>query len=272
MTFGCARCHDHKFDPISIDDYYALAGVFKSTRTMETFKIVARWHENVLPSDETRALQAAYEQKKSNAKSALDTAIEEADAQLVASGMAVPAEAKEREALYPAETKARVEKLRGELAAIEKAPPELPSAMGVAEGEVTDVAVHLRGDHLRLGEVVPRRVPGVIAGTTPPAFPSDQSGRRELAAWLVDPDHPLTSRVIVNRIWHWHFGEGLVRTPDNFGLLGEKPTHPELLDWLARRFVEQGWSIKQLHRLILLSSTYRQSDIPQPKAAIDDPE
>nr|MDQ3331526.1 PSD1 and planctomycete cytochrome C domain-containing protein [Planctomycetota bacterium] len=272
MTFGCARCHDHKFDPISTADYYALAGIFKSTRTMETFAKVARWHENVLPSDETRTRLEAHEQQKAKAQLALSMFVERADAQLTASGIAVPSTPTEREALYPAESKATLEKLRKDLIEIEKSPPELPSAMGVSEGTVEDVAVHLRGSHLKLGDVVPRRMPEVFTTLPAPAFPANQSGRGELAKWLTHDDHPLTGRVIVNRIWRWHFGDGITRTPDNFGLLGEQPTHPELLDWLARRFVEEGGSIKWLHRTILLSSTYRQSDRPSPRSAELDPD
>src|SRR5438093_1240420 len=98
------------------------------------------------------------------------------------------------------------------------------------------------------------------------------SGRLELADWLTRPDHPLTSRVFVNRIWYWHFGEGLVRTPDNFGRMGETPTHPELLDYLSRQFVESGWSVKALHRMILLSNTYQMSSLPGDAAATTDPE
>jgi hypothetical protein len=272
MTFGCARCHDHKFDPITTADYYGLAGIFKSTRTMESFTKIARWHENVLPSEQTRTLLTNYETQKAELNAKINSLVEEADAQLTASGMAVPSSTKEREALYAAETKSEIEKLRKELEALEKSPPELPSAMGTADGDVADVAIHRRGSHLALGEVVPRHVPAVLAGPPAPRFPSDQSGRLQLAEWIADPEHPLTGRVIVNRVWRWHFGEGLVRTPDNFGLLGEPPTHPELLDWLTRRFIESGWSVKELHRLILLSSTYRQSDQPGPGVRERDPE
>jgi hypothetical protein len=99
----------------------------------------------------------------------------------------------------------------------------------------------------------------VLAGEAQSALSNKESGRRELAAWLTKPDHPLTARVLVNRVWRWHFGQGIVKSVDNFGKLGEKPSHPELLDWLARRFLEDGWSIKKLHRLIVLSATYQQS-------------
>jgi hypothetical protein len=272
MTFGCARCHDHKFDPISTADYYGLAGIFKSTKTMESFTKIARWHENVLPGDQTRTLLANYETQKTELNSKISALAEAGDAQLAASGMAVPATPKEREALYEAETKTQLEKARTELAALAKSPPELPSAMGTAEGTIADVPIHLRGSHLTLGDVVPRHVPPAIAGPAAPQFSGEASGRLQLAQWITDPQHPLTARVIVNRVWRWHFGEGLVGTPDNFGLLGDEPSHPELLDWLARRFIESGWSMKKLHRLILLSSTYRQSDRPQPGVAERDPE
>jgi hypothetical protein len=271
MTFGCARCHDHKFDPIATADYYGLAGVFKSTKTMESFTKIAKWNENVLPCEETRALLAAFETRKADAKGAVETLVAEADAKLAASGMAVPATPEAKEALYPEETKEKLKQAREELAKVEKSPPELPSAMGVTDGKVADAAIHKRGSHLDLGAVVPRHVPPAIGGASL-AFPANKSGRLELARWMTEPDHPLTSRVMVNRVWRWHFGRGLVRTPDNFGLLGEEPTHPELLDWLARRFVEGGWSVKALTREIVLSATYRQSDVPGPGVAERDPE
>lgn len=119
---------------------------------------------------------------------------------------------------------------------------------------------------------MPRHVPAVMKGPGSPAFSSSHSGRRELAEWLVDEQHPLTSRVLVNRIWRWHFGRGLVASTDNFGLLAEKPTHPELLDWLAREFVGRRWSLKEMHRLILLSSTYQQSTQTTANVLTADPE
>jgi hypothetical protein len=137
---------------------------------------------------------------------------------------------------------------------------------------VSDVAVHIRGNHLKLGAVVPRHVPAVLAGPEPPAFDARQSGRLQLARWLVRQDHPLTARVMVNRIWRWHFGQGIVRTTDNFGRLGERPDNQPLLDWLARRFVEGKWSIKAMHRHIMLSSTYQMSAAADARAMELDPE
>ena len=121
-------------------------------------------------------------------------------------------------------------------------------------------------------EVVSRSVPAVFRGAVPPQFFPHESGRRQLAQWLTDPRHPLTSRVIVNRVWRWHFGRGLVRSTDNFGLLGELPSHPELLDWLANWFVTEGWSLKELHRLLVTSAVYRQSSTASPEGLEKDPE
>lgn len=265
LTLGCARCHDHKFDPLDTADYYGLAGIFKSTRTMEHFKKVARWYENVLPSPETTALQAEYAARQASLQQALAGLLEQADQQLRASLPADQPWPENRESLYPPETQSAVKKLREELAQLQKNPPELPSAMGVTEGTITDVAIHIRGDPLKLGAVVLRRVPAVFQGPDAPVFSAETSGRRELADWLTDPRHPLTSRVLVNRVWRWHFGRGLVPSVDNFGSLGEPPTHPELLDWLACEFVESGWSLKALHRLLLTSATYQQTSAITPE-------
>jgi hypothetical protein len=131
--------------------------------------------------------------------------------------------------------------------------------------------VHLRGSHLTLGKEVPRRFLRIMAGEEQTPIDAERSGRLELATWLTSPDHPLTARVMVNRVWQGHFGEGLVRSPDNFGRLGERPSHLELLDWLARRFVEGGWSLKGLHRLMMLSATYQMSTAYNAEAALEDP-
>uniref|UniRef100_A0A7C2JZR2 DUF1549 domain-containing protein n=1 Tax=Schlesneria paludicola TaxID=360056 RepID=A0A7C2JZR2_9PLAN len=271
LTFGCARCHDHKFDPISTADYYALAGIFKSTRTMESFKKVAKWHENPLPDPQAAARQAAHQAQVEARKAEIQQLTDEANSALrQASPEGTLSDKPETQ--YPPETLARLKELRAALADLEKAAPEMPSAMGVAELKVTDVAVHIRGSHLKLGDVVPRRVPEVFASPAAPTFSAGESGRRELGEWLVHPQHPLTYRVLVNRVWRWHFGQGLVRTQDNFGMLGEAPTHPELLDWLTARFVEQGASLKALHRLILLSSTYQQASVPEAATAERDPD
>jgi mono/diheme cytochrome c family protein/cytochrome c553 len=271
MTFGCARCHDHKFDPIDTADYYGLAGIFKSTRTMETYKKVARWHENPLPSDDARALKATYDQQLADKQRAVDMFLAEAKEALQRQhpGQKPP---ETLEAQFPEEIKKKLKQLRDDLEAFKKNGPELPSAMGVTEDKTVDVAIHIRGNPLKLGDVVPRHVPPVMRGPESPPFPVDHSGRLELADWLTDRRHPLTSRVMVNRIWRWHFGRGIVPTVDNFGLLGEKPSHPELLDWLALRFISDGWSIKALHRMIVTSNTYQQTSRPSSEQLEKDPE
>ncbi|MDY3553888.1 PSD1 and planctomycete cytochrome C domain-containing protein [Gemmata sp. JC717] len=250
LTIGCARCHDHKFDPITLADYYALAGVFAGTKTMEHFRKVARWHENPLTAPEEAKRKAEHDAKVAKRKG-----------ELKALGG------------KPDETsKQTAKKLQDEIAALEKAAPELPSAMGTTEGTPVDVPLLRRGNHLTPGPVVARRFPVVLAGEKQPPLPKTQSGRLELANWLTDPKHPLTARVMVNRVWRWHFGKGLVRSADNFGLIGEKPTHPELLDRLAADFVRNGWSVKALHKQLMLSATYQMSAAHDPKAVTADPD
>ncbi len=257
LTLGCARCHDHKFDPIGQDDYYGLAGIFKSTRTMESFKKVAKWQENLIALPEELARKEKHEQRISEKKSQIEDRIAMAKGKLAPpTGETVPEDLEKR---FPQETQDELKQLRDELKKLEKSTPVLPTAMGVVDGDIADAAVHLRGSHLTLGDVVPRRFPRVLCSDTPPSLPSGSSGRLEYARWLTTPGHPLTARVMVNRIWRWHFGKGLVSTIDNFGLQGQPPTHPKLLDWLAVRFVEEDWSIKAMHRLIMQSAAYQRS-------------
>lgn len=139
--------------------------------------------------------------------------------------------------------------------------PDATAAMGVRDREIlTSLPIHIRGSHRNLGTPVRREFPAVMRRSDMPTlFPRHQSGRLELARWMASPTHPLTARVYVNRIWRWHFGSGIVASTENFGILGERPTHPEMLDWLAHYFMESGWSTKQLHRLIANSNTYQMS-------------
>lgn len=228
MTIGCARCHDHKIDPISIEEYYGLAGIFMSTKTLTKYSVVAEFHEHNLTEEsdqrrweEVNRLQAVREKKET--------------------------------------TEVEKERLGQEIAELKRDLPAPFQVMGVTEDPTQNVKVHLRGDYLTLGEEVPRGVPSAWTHGKKIAMPEKQSGRLELARWIASAENPLTSRVIVNRLWRWHFGRGIVPTPDNFGGLGEPPTHPELLDHLARKFVESGWSVKAMHRLMMNSATYRQS-------------
>jgi hypothetical protein len=150
--------------------------------------------------------------------------------------------------------------------------PQLPHAMGVTDSKPEDIAVHIRGSHMNLGTLVSRRVPQVLAGEEPPQITDQASGRLELARWMTREDHPLTARVMVNRVWRWHFGQGLVRSVDNFGTTGDRPEHGPLLDHLALRFMADGWSVKSLHREIMLSAAYRMSTAYDPRAAELDPD
>ncbi len=210
LTVACARCHDHKFDPISTRDYYSLAGIIASTD----------YAEIPLVSDEevekAKKAQTAAEKKK-------------------------------------------------------KAPLKIPMVHAVKDGKAVTMRVHVRGNPATLGEEAPRRFLAILGGEAKP-FPATGSGRLELAEAIASKDNPLTARVIVNRIWQAHFGKGLVRTASNFGNLGERPAHPELLDHLASRFIAEGWSIKKLHRTIVLSAAYQQASTIEPRGQEIDPE
>ena len=273
MTLGCARCHDHKFDPISTGEYYSLAGVFKSTKTMESLVTIAKWNENVIASEAEEKSFKEHSAKIAASKKTAEDFLEEQRKQLEAKDKLPKdkkATSKEVEAKLEESAKAELKKIRDVTAGLEKSLPEVATAMGVSEGTVTDVAIHLRGNTERLGKVMPRAVPVVLSANKQPKFSEKSSGRLEMANWVASDANPLTSRVIVNRIWRWHFGQGIVASVDNFGLLGEKPSHPELLEWLAKYFTIHDWSIKDLHRLILLSSTYRQSSANVPESAQKD--
>jgi hypothetical protein len=169
---------------------------------------------------------------------------------------------------------AALEKDLGELAAKRKGiaeTPAYPVAYGVSEGKPTDARVQLRGEPDKPGAEVQRRFLEILGGDAL-ADPTAGSGRRDLAAWLTRRDNPLTARVFVNRVWQWHFGRGLVATTSDFGVRGEPPSHPQLLDWLAVRFMDSGWKVKDLHRLIMHSRTYRQSAEGAAAAVATDPD
>jgi len=263
LTLGCARCHDHKFDPISNQDYYALAGIFYSTHFMET--LGTKGGEITL----TRVPLVA--RSIASRRDGLVLQLEAVKTKLAALDKLNPPVAADHPERH------RLEQERDALQA--ELPPPYPVALTVQEGgmpgglfpNIQDVPVHIRGSYARLGPVVPRRLPAFFGGTSQAAI-TKGSGRRELAAWIASPSNPLTARVIVNRLWQWHFGEGLVRTPNNFGLLAEPPTHPDLLDWLATQFIADGWSLKKLHRRLLLSEAYQRSSAAPPPQFARDPE
>ncbi|MBI82303.1 MAG: hypothetical protein CMJ81_03825 [Planctomycetaceae bacterium] len=236
LTTACARCHDHKFDPISIEDYYGLAGVFYNSRY-----VTHRW---LVPPDVVEPYQQARERIDRQ-----ETLLAQAEQDKTAKEPGMPG---------------RIEKLSAELERLKQAAPAMPPSYQVhtlVDVGSEDVPVARRGNPMLRGAVVPRRFLQVLTRATPvgdhpPPF-TRGSGRLELARAIADRRNPLTARVMANRIWQHHFGQGLVRTPNNFGALGESPTHPGLLDWLATRFVQNGWSVKRLHRDMVLSQTYR---------------
>ena len=466
MTVGCARCHDHKFDPISAKDYYSLASIFKSTKTMDKFTVVAEWQERMLgPKDqqerlkqieaslkeksatrdkvrqeERTALLAKIQPQKDAYVAAAKLLIEsektraaltpvrvqrdgptpasaivveaedfvtgnltkdttgygpgigivhnggtypnvaEYDVKVATSGpyqldlryasaenrairiyvngelalasaasqitggyypqhqkwiaegivllnagsnkikferdsyfphidrfLLVPkpgaqpthqttnglipevvtmvaeqvksgAEVKlelpdEADHLFPAKKAEELKMLVSEIKQLNDSKPMIPRAMAVSEAPAKDLKVHLRGSYLTLGEQTTRGVPAVMSARNPVVVPKDKSGRLELANWISSAKNPLTARVFVNRVWRWKFGKGLVGSVDNFGILGNLPTHPELLDWLATSFTkEDQWSLKKLQKRIMLTSTYQMSTQYDTKFANLDPE
>lgn len=258
LTLACARCHDHKFDPITQQDYYGLAGVLASIK-IDDRPIIAK------PlADQAAAARAQL--KDSQAQ--LDKLLKEPKLSDTAT---------DEEKAKAAEIAKQIESLRGRIAELQQTPQlNTPVAFGVTEAamivlpdgpnrtkieykpsEPQNVAMQIRGNAANPGAVVSRRFVTVLSSGEPVPF-KNGSGRLELANAIVTDAAPLAARVIVNRIWTHHFGRGLVATPSNFGTQGEKPTHPELLDDLATRFIEHGWSLKWLHREIVLSGTYRQ--------------
>jgi hypothetical protein len=244
LTVSCARCHDHKFDPIPTSDYYSLAGVFYSCKLA-----------NVPMVPKPEAERYALAQKP----------FVEADRKLKEL-------VKADKSKSTAEGKKQIEAMKAEVERLKKAlPPAPPMAHAIADAAPTDLHVFVRGNPAEQGELAPRRFLRVLSPGEPPRF-SKGSGRLDLAQAIASPDNPLTARVIVNRIWAWHFGRGIVGTPSNFGQLGERPTHPELLDDLAARFVAHGWSLKWLHREILLSATYQQSSEASARPQAIDPD
>ena len=389
MTLGCVRCHDHKFDPLKQTDYYALAAIFKSTKTFAETNTgaIKHWHEYSIATEEEleklKAVDAEIAEKKkaaasfksqamaklrneARAKAAeylvaaagfdpsmpltqvaaiakplglhprilhhcrlhleyhpddpffgrwhelaaagdvagieqhFRTLFSEAETAWAAARKADPKAAKlddarleaaraalndpsgflavppKPEFAFDEATLAEYHRLAEEARILESNAPDSPSIMGVADGVVqTSLPIHIRGSHRNLGEPVAREFPEVMrVSSVRPVLPLKQSGRLELAQWMASTQHPLTARVYVNRVWRWRFGEGIVASTENFGKLGDRPSHPELLDWLARHFMAGGWSTKELHRLILASNVYQMASVhPSETAAIDaDPE
>lgn len=260
LTFRCARCHDHKYDPTTMEDYYALYGFFSSTvyphpGSEENTK--PNEFIPLVPEPQLQGLVAAFKSEHGPRLETLESQIKR-----------IEEEIKDKK-----EQKEKTAALRKELAEIQRQDPRIssPLAYAVKEGTPADVEIQKGGDPRRKGHVSPRDVPRFLGGHGTLQIPKGTSGRLELARWLSSPENPLTARVMANRIWQHHFGKGLVATPSNFGLQGEPPTHPELLDWLASQFMQSGWSIKAMHRLILHSETWRRASAHDPAMAEIDP-
>jgi hypothetical protein len=246
LTMGCARCHDHKFDPLLAEDYYALYGFFSSTRYPWPGIELDRVQRDLVPLAMPEEVDKATKERQKKLD-ALNAAVKKLESDKA-----------------PADKIKAAKKERDDFA---KQPLSLDMAYAVIDGQnepkkrigqVGDVHIQLKGDPEHPGKKVSRHFPLVLGGHTLPTA-SKGSGRLELAKWVTNPDNPLFARVMVNRIWQHHFGKGLVATPNNFGKQGAPPTHPELLDYLAQRFIEGGWSIKAVHKLIMLSRTYQLS-------------
>jgi hypothetical protein len=306
LTVACARCHDHKFDPIPTTDYYAMAGIFTSSKLLlgttggrakanaaaadtglhvlvqtdsdaaaqavaherEVARLeaaLARLHAAAPPGTAPRREDPDPAKKK---KQAAKKGIKPPEEPAVAAGPLTPEEQRRED-----ERLAEVKRLEAELADLKaKAPPAAIAgqSMGIKEGTPGDCAVCIRGETQNRGPVVPRGFVTVLTSGTPPAISPGSSGRLELAQWLTSPEHPLTARVYANRAWSHLFDRGIVPTVDNFGALGEPPTHPELLDYLAVSFREQGWSIKGLIKSLVLTRTYQLSSAYDARnAAVD---
>ncbi len=296
LSVGCARCHDHKFDPLSQRDYFRMMAIFAGSEEKEVsvvpkfdiFSFKSGYPDLLRVEDYQRAVQRldqkarqraidrvkaqfppevveAYEvpeDKRSAEQKRLAMKLEEA---LTLEGLRQNAAGKMVEPPYTPEEKAERERLIYELGkAALNASTGYPTATVLGHSDVVpEVYVAIRGEFRQKGEKVTPGFPSVLADERDLDEATQHSSmlqrRKALALWLTQPDHPLFSRVMVNRIWQWHFGRGIVGTPNDFGRQGEPPTHPELLDWLALEFAEHGWSIKSIHRLIMLSSTYQLS-------------
>ena len=261
LTVSCARCHDHKFDPIPTKDYYSLYGVFANTAeprsvmqepALQTrIPVTPELNEYMVKGRELQAKAADLQQ------------------QFLEFRRSRTRDADKRRQLIRAEAV-----LQREIGNLEMNHPGAP-ARAVALTDVPnpkDYPVLLRGEVQNEGDIVPRRFLEILSAD-PKKRPvwTRGSGRLELAQAIADPKNPLTARVLVNRVWQQHFGAGFVATPDNLGNMGGAPTHPELLDWLAAKFIAGGWSVKQLHRTILLSSAYQQGSEANPTAVAADP-
>jgi hypothetical protein len=296
LTLRCARCHDHKFDPVTKEDYYALYGFFASTvypyPGSEEYKSKDLPRQNFAPlvyGEELSSKLKDYDCRLGKLKEELrekelstseGKRVEELKSEIErfskstneTEKASLPNLRKEKTEIEK-KVQGQFKELRADLRNLEKAgiPAGVAVAYAVKDGKPVDVPLQMRGEPGQPGPVIQRGVPKFLDPDHTFHAPKEGSGRLELARWIASPQNPLTARVIVNRIWQHHFGKGLVRTPSNFGIRGEEPTHPELLDWLASEFMKRGWSMKELHRLILTSETYQASSEDSEENLAKDP-
>ena len=253
LNLACARCHDHKYDPLTHSDYYAIAGVLSNSKSTDVALSEGVDAAEVVRSRKSvKALDAEFEKLSKSDKE---------EDKLKATEIRQKIEQAKSVAGYDSLLTPGVEDLRLEVRQVEGA----HGSRIVYERELKDSAIEIRGNPNKLGASVPRRFVSVLTQPTSGVQGWTQgSGRYELAQSITGQSQDLAARVMVNRIWKHHFGRGLVDTPSDFGRQGQAPTHPELLDDLAHRFIEQGWSIKWLHREILLSAAYqRRHELPK---------
>lgn len=254
LSLGCARCHDHKYDPVPTRDYYALYGIFRSTTyTFPGVEVVPN-PRDYLPLG--TAAEAARWKEYEGELHRLDLELRRLEP------LTRGAKAASNDV---AKVRAQMEEIKRTQKKMRENPPAVELAYGVQEGTPADARIMRKGEPHSLGEAVPRGFLQVLGGQQ--LKNPKESGRRELAQWLADPQNPLTARVMVNRIWQGHFGRGLVATPNDFGARGQPPTHPELLDYLAVEFQRRGWRLKEMHRLIMRSSAYQMTSEPPAAAA-----
>jgi hypothetical protein len=265
LTLGCARCHNHKFDPLTMHDYYRMVAIFAPLRRPQAGRTELDAPVGTAEQVDTYATFTRQIVAHSRKLAVLRKLTRDHVAQ---SGLG---------AWVSAAVQPRMHVLERRIEEVKTTRPSLPRGYFLQETSTEARAEHLllRGKPSNPGPVVSPGLPTVLAARQPAFLTSSKRTSRRrltLARWIARPDNPLTARVIVNRIWQFHFGEGLVRTPSDFGTLGEPPTHPELLDWLAARLIQDNWSLKQLHRLILTSNTYRMSKRWHPDYGKQDPE
>ncbi|CAN5207094.1 PSD1 and planctomycete cytochrome C domain-containing protein [soil metagenome] len=278
LNLSCARCHDHKFDPVSHRDYYALYGIFESTRYAFPGIELAQVPRDFVPlMDDSAfaALMAPYREKAVD----LDQKIAEGIVRLEEAELTAAAAADATGSVLDGErrryTNALRELYKEEDKLLRAERPDFPRAFAVSDAPADarrDAFVQVAGEPYQRGERVPRGFPEALGGQRlDPAAAEGTSGRRELADWTLA--HPLAARVMANRIWQYHFGKGLVATPNDFGTRGVQPSHPALLDHLARRLIDSGWSVKTLHREVMGSRVYQLASTGgTPEATAADPE